>query len=154
MHARHGHNETMPNIASLLKAEITRVARKEVKSETAGLKKSVAPYRSEIASLKRRVQALEQQLRRVSKVAAKKAPVAMTEDSTARRFSAKGLAKHRARLGLSAQALGALIGASALSVYKWEKGEVRPREKYLAAIAQLRRMGKKDAAARLGQLGD
>lgn len=143
----------MPNIASILKAEIARVARKEVKSETAGLKKSVAPYRSEIAFLKRRVQVLEQQLRRLSKTAAKNAPAVNTEDSTERRFSAKGLAKHRTRLGLSAQSLGALIGASALSVYKWEKGEVRPRAKHLAAIAQLRRMGKKDAAARLVEAG-
>ena len=39
----------MANIASLLKSEISRVARKEVRGEIAGLKKAVSSYRSEIA---------------------------------------------------------------------------------------------------------
>ena len=42
----------MTNIASLLKAEMSRLARKEVRAETASLKKSVGIYRAEIAALK------------------------------------------------------------------------------------------------------
>ena len=42
----------MSNIASLLKTEISRVARKEVRAETLGLKKAVSVYRAEIAALK------------------------------------------------------------------------------------------------------
>jgi hypothetical protein len=45
----------MPNIATILKAEILRLARKEVRSEVEGLKKASTLYRSEIAALKRRV---------------------------------------------------------------------------------------------------
>jgi hypothetical protein len=48
--------------------------------------------------------------------------------------------------------IGALIKRSALSAYKWEKGEVRPSDKHIAAIALLRTMGKKEAAAKLSQL--
>ena len=59
----------MTNVASVLKAEISRVARKEVRGETIGLKKAVAAYRREIAALKRRTQALEQLVRRGSKAA-------------------------------------------------------------------------------------
>ena len=55
----------MANIASLLKSEISRVARKEVRGEIAGLKKAVSSYRSEIAALKRRTLALEAELRRL-----------------------------------------------------------------------------------------
>jgi hypothetical protein len=44
-----------------------------------------------------------------------------------------------------------LVGASAFSVYKWEQGEVRPRARYLEAIAALRSVGKKEAAARLNK---
>jgi hypothetical protein len=40
----------VPNIASVLKEEIARVARKEVRSETENLKKASAQYRSEIAT--------------------------------------------------------------------------------------------------------
>ena len=46
----------MPNIASVLKTEIARVARKEVRSEIGSLKKATATYRTEIAALKRRAQ--------------------------------------------------------------------------------------------------
>ena len=49
----------MPNIASILKDEISRVARKAVCVETESLKKAVGTYRTEIAALKRRAQVLE-----------------------------------------------------------------------------------------------
>ena len=65
------------------------------------------------------------------------------------RFSAKGLKSLRTRLGLSALDFGKLIGASALSVYKWEGGKSRPRAKYVASIAKVRGIGKKEAAALL-----
>jgi DNA-binding transcriptional regulator YiaG len=75
-----------------------------------------------------------------------------SQEQGSHRFSSKGLTQNRQRLGLSAKNFGALIGASSLSVYKWEKGDVRPRAKYLAAIASVRALGKKEAAARVAQL--
>jgi hypothetical protein len=145
----------MPNIASLLKSEIARVARKEVRGETQHLKKAVSTYRSEIAALKRRAQALEQQLRRLGKRGSNAAPPPAADDDEALdgfRFSAKGLASHRKRLGLSAHDCGLLVGASGQSIYKWEDGKARPRAKNMPAIAALRAMGKKEAAARLAEL--
>lgn len=141
----------MANIASLLKSEISRVARKEVRSETASLKKAVSGYRSEIAALKRRAHALEAELRRLGK---SKAPPAAAEEAVprAQRFSPKGLASQRKRLGLSALECGLLVGASGQSIYNWEDGKARPRAKHLQALATLRGMGKKDAAARLAEL--
>jgi DNA-binding transcriptional regulator YiaG len=143
----------MPNIASILKSEIARVARKEVRGETLQLKKAVSSYRSQIAALKRRAQALEQQVRGLSKSGTGKraAPEADDEPMGSFRFSAKGLASHRKRLGLSAHDCGILLGASGQSVYKWEDGKARPRAKHLPAIAALRTLGKKQAAAILAQ---
>ena len=143
----------MPNIASVLKDEIARVARKEVRREIAALKKASSTHRAEIAALKRRAQALEQELRRFGRAKVKSAPTAAEEaTSTKHRFSAKGLASQRTRLGLSAHDCGLLVGASGQSVYNWEGGSARPRDKHLAAIASLRTMGKKEAAARLATL--
>ena len=144
----------MPNIANLLKNEIARVARKEVRAETKGLKNAIAPYRAQIAELRRRTRELELQIRRLGRVTAKVASAATDEDGGERslRFSAKGLATQRKRLGLSAQAFGALIGASGQSVYKWEEGKTRPRAKHLPKIAGLRGIGKREAAARLAAL--
>ena len=146
----------MPNIASILKAEIARVARKEVRAEVTGLRKAVTAYRSEIAQLKRRAATLEQAIKQLARARARGMPAAAadTDDTGApgRRFSAKGLASHRRRLGLSAHDFGLLVGASGQSVYKWESGEARPRSKHLAAIATVRTLGKRGAARQLEAL--
>ena len=57
----------MANIAALLKQELSRLVRKELKSETESLKKTNSRYRSEIAEIKRRVSSLEQQLKAVGR---------------------------------------------------------------------------------------
>lgn len=144
----------MANIASLLKNEIARVARKAVRAETAGLKKAVGSYRGEIAALKRRVLALEAELRRLGKAGARAPSVPAADASVPAlpRFSPKSLVAQRRRLGLSVQDCALLVGASGQSVYNWEDGKARPRAKHLLALAALRRMGRKDVAARLSDL--
>lgn len=144
------HNRGMPNIASILKDEIARVARKQVKAEISALKKSSSQHRSSIAALKREMQALEGQLRRAREAAGSAKPEIEEGDaSVRRRFRAGGLASHRRKLGLSAEDYGALVGASGQSVYKWERGDVRPRAKQLEALAAIRGLGKREALARL-----
>ena len=143
----------MPNIASLLKTEIARLARKEVRSATGALKKAAGIYRSEIAALKRRTDALERQLRHARKAAEVLAPSPEPEEALSGfRFSPKGLASHRKRLGLSANDLGKLLGATGQSVYKWESGEARPRAANMPAIAAVRKLGRRDAAKLLASL--
>jgi DNA-binding transcriptional regulator YiaG len=145
----------MPNIASLLKAEITRLARKEARAATQGLKKAVAAHRTEIAALKRRTIALEQALRRAQRGTAgtnTPQPTQEASSATGLRFSAKGLAAQRHRLGLSAHDLGRLVGASGQSVYNWEAGKARPRTQHMPAIAAVRTLGKRSAAAALASL--
>lgn len=146
----------MPNIGTILKEEIARISRKQSRSETEQLKKASAHYRGEIAQLKRRLQALEQQIKRLGQASARGAgATAAVEEEAHRqiRYSAKSLASQRRRLGLSAAALAKLLGVSALSVYKWESGNTRPRQKQIEAIATLRGMGRRDAQKRLEELG-
>jgi DNA-binding transcriptional regulator YiaG len=70
-------------------------------------------------------------------------------EEAALRFRASGLASHRKRLGLSAADFGKLLGVSGQSVYKWETGEVRPRRSQLESIAAVRKLGRREALARL-----
>ncbi len=142
----------MPNIATVLKEEILRLARKELRRELEGLKKASGLYRSEIAALKRRVAALEKQVARLEKANAASTPAPRAAGNI--RFSPKGLAAHRARLGLSALEAGLLVGVSAQTIYNWEAGNSRPREAQLQAIAALRGMGKRAARARLAPAGE
>ena len=143
----------MPNIASILKDEIIRVARKEIRSEVANLKKAVTAHRSEIAALKRRALDLEKEIRGLLKSKHKTVqPVAADDPQKPIRFSANGLASQRNRLALSADECGLLVGASGQSIYNWEAGKARPRASNLAAIAALKTLGKKTATARLSAL--
>jgi DNA-binding transcriptional regulator YiaG len=146
----------MPNIATVLKEEIARVARKESRGDNQKLKKSSAQYRSDIASLKRRMLALERLVARLGKPSRRSAGAAVAQDAdepgTRLRFSAKGLASQRKRLGLSAAEAGAIIGVSGQSIYKWEDAKARPRASQLPGIATLRGMSKKEAAAKLAEL--
>lgn len=147
----------MPNIANVLKAEITRLARKEVRDEVDGLRKTSAAQRSEIAALKRRLQALEGAIKRLDK-AQKAAPTPrqadVVDDGTASglRFRASGMAANRKRLGLSAADFGLLVGATGQSIYAWETGKAKPRQQAVNAIASLRGIGKREVAERLSAL--
>ena len=146
----------MPNIATVFKAEIARIARKEVRSQTEEFRKASGQYRSHIAALRRRIDELERQVKRVGKSAGRSAPSSTAEadddQATSRRFSAKRLAAQRQKLGLSAADFAVLLGVSGQSVYKWEHGESRPRARQLEAIAALRGVGKREAQARLATL--
>lgn len=146
----------MPNLASALKAEIARIAKKELRSDLDALKKASASYRREIAALKRRNADLESEVKRIGKGAAARAPAAESKvkvrDERQLRFSPARLAAQRKKLGLSAANFAKLVGVSGLSVYKWENGQARPRRTQLEAIASVRGIGKREALAKLEQL--
>jgi DNA-binding transcriptional regulator YiaG len=146
----------MPNIAAALKDEIARVARKEMRAETTSLKKASASCRHQIASLKKRLQELERQLKRAKKSAtpSRASSAATASDGEKQlRFSASRFAAQRKKLGLSAADMAKLIGVSSLSIYKWESGQTRPRRAQLEAISRARGIGKREAQARLEQVG-
>ena len=145
----------MPNIGALLKSEISRLARKEVRSQTEALKKASAQYRKRIAEMKRQVLELQRKVARLEKqLSGSASGTAKTEGSRTKtyRFSAKGLLSKRKRLGLSAAEFGKLVGVTGQTIYKWEKGLSKPRDKQLAALAAVRNLGKKEALARLKEL--
>lgn len=143
----------MPNIATVLKEEIARVARKELRIETEKLRKASVQYRSDIARLKRLVATLEGQVSRLEKHVAKTAVTPADPVTPIRvRFSAKSLLAQRRRLALSAPALGTLLDVSPQTIYNWESGATRPRPEQVIAIAELRKFRKSQAHARLMEL--
>ena len=143
----------MPNIAAVLKDEIVRLARKEIRKQTNVLRKASTQYRKDIAEMKRRVSELQRRIGPLEKQAIKEtsSPVAEAEAEHVR-FSAKGLRSQRQRLGLSAADCGKLIGVTDQTIYNWESEISRPRKKQLPVLASLRNIGKREAQARLEQL--
>ncbi len=143
--------QSMSNFASQLKAEISRIAKRESRQETASLKKSASQARSDIAALKRRIGELEALVRRLAKTAPASAAASSADSQKTLRFRAGGFAALRTRLDLSAAQMAQLLGVSAQSVYHWESGKSRPRASQLGQIANLRKLGKKQVQARLAE---
>ncbi len=145
----------MANIAGVLREEIQRLARREIRRQTDAFKKASAQYRKDIAELKRRISDLQRRLPPIEKQVLRNAPVRVAEtDSDRVRFTAKGLRSQRKRLGLSAADYGKLIGVTGQSIYSWEREMSKPRKQQVARLAALRHMGKKEVRARLGQLAE
>ena len=143
----------MPNIAAVFRQEITRLARKEVKTQTKAIRTANAQYRRDIAQLKRQAGALSKQVayleQQERKRAAKRGPKAGVEG---RRFSPRGLKTHRQKLGLSATDYASLVGVSAQTIYNWEWGTSKPRAEQLASLVAVRDLGKREALKRLDLL--
>ena len=145
----------MPDIQAVLKAEITRIARKEVRHATADVKKTSSAQRAQISALKRQVEELrrelKQSMRKGGTVAAAAADPKDQDAGDGRRFRATGFANLRKRFTLSAQEMGTLIGVAGQTVYNWEKGEAKPRAAQLAAIAAVRALTSRQAREKLAQ---
>jgi DNA-binding transcriptional regulator YiaG len=140
----------MPNIAAVLKEEICRLAKKEVKLQVGKTQKASAQYRRDIANLKRQ---LGQQEREIKLLKKQQGQTPKEEESSETiRFSARSVKAQRSRLGLSAADYGKLVGVSGLTIYNWEHDKSRPRQAQLAALVAVRNIGKREAMLKLAEL--
>lgn len=141
----------MANIASVLKSEVARVARKEVRAEIEGLRKANSQHRSAIAELRRELAAVQKQLKQ-----ADRERTASAKEQTAaerkHRFSATRLAAHRTKLGLSAADYGRLVGMSGATIYLWEQGKTRPRPEQVQQLGLLKAMSRTAVQKQLEQI--
>ena len=135
----------MPNIAQLLKDEVSRLARKEVRAASAPLQQQIRELKK---TNRQQREAIDLLLRRVDQLQALtispadkilKAP-SIGKDLQIR-LSGTSIKKHRKRLGLSQGELGQLLNVSTNTIVRWEQDKSKPREAYRAGIAQLRTMG-------------
>lgn len=142
----------MANIGNMLKIEITRLSRKAIKEWGGPVQSASSSHRRQIAALKKQVANLEKQVQQLAKSARHEQASQKPETSNATpRFQARGLRSLRARLGLSAEHLGRLIGVSGQSVYNWESEKTVPRLEQVKAIAALRHTGKREVMTLLAQ---
>jgi DNA-binding XRE family transcriptional regulator len=142
--------DKLPNIAAILKQEITRLARREVRSLTKSLHKASAQFRREIAELKRQSSKAQAEIVRLARSnGGALQPKVVGADAEGLRFTVRSVASQRKRLGISAAECGKLIGVTAHTVYSWEHGTSKPRKPQLAALAALRGLGKREARQRL-----
>ena len=141
----------MPNLQSVLRQEIRRLARSEVRSELEATKRAVAQHRREIAELKRRNTALERTVSYLQSRETKrlKAGPSQAEPPKGTRFSVRSLKAQRRTSGLSREDYASLVGVSGSTIYNWESGSTKPHGKHLATLVSLRGIGKREASKRM-----
>ena len=141
----------MTTLAVVLKDEIRRLARKEIRIQTGKQARAVAQYRREIARLKRQQREHEKQidllLAQIRKEGA--SSVEAPSHDNERRFSARSVKAQRRRTGLSAADYAKLIGVTPLTIYNWENNKSRPRNGQFQSLIALRGIGKREAQAKI-----
>ncbi|MFN7153580.1 MAG: helix-turn-helix domain-containing protein [Acidovorax sp.] len=149
----------MNTFSNAFRAEVVRMARKELKPELQGMRKAITSHRSEIAALKREVKGLTSQLKaaqRQTKVARAVSPSpqpivskrATREDFV---FAPEILTQMRNALGATQLQMASLLAVTPLSYSRWEKGQAHPRAKQLAKIEEVVRMGPVKANKKIRQ---
>ena len=143
----------MPDVATVLKFEIQRLARKEVRAavtpllkQVRELKRAQAQQKAILSSLNRTVQAL------AKGIDTGEAPAQPAEEDVRRaRISPASVRRQRKRLKLSQKQMADLLGVSTGSIVGWEAGKSSPRGKNRAAFLGVRDMGAQEAKRRLGR---
>jgi DNA-binding transcriptional regulator YiaG len=148
----------MPNIANVLREEIQRLAKRQVKAELTSIRRDNVRLKKSVAELRRQVAAIEatsrELVKKVTPAVASKEIEAATQQAAKLRPTSKSLKSLRARLGLTQAQFGQLLGVSGQAVVQWasREGRIRMRKTTLAALARIQNIGKREARRRLDEI--
>ena len=148
----------MPDVARVLREEVQRLAKRQVKAGLAPIKRDNIRLKKHVANLRRELTALtrasRELLAKVTAVVATKETAVATERAATLRPTSKSLMRLRRRLALTQVEFGRLLGVSGQAVVKWEGrgGRVRMRSANLAALAGIQKIGKREARQRLEKM--
>jgi DNA-binding transcriptional regulator YiaG len=151
----------MPNLATVLKEEILRLARKETRTAMKELQQTLRLERQQVRELRTELKVQGKELvslRKALESRAMAAPAASKVSSARVPAKATGWRKDsvrttRAKHGLSQQAMAKLLGVGLNTVWLWEKGRNNPRTKQQMAILELRELSAVQLANRLAAVG-
>src|SRR5262245_2412943 len=136
----------------VLRSEIRRLARKEMKEAVRELKRQVAAIRRRLASTKKRIFDVERTAKRAATSRGAVAAKAVSRaDGTQIRFSPRWVRVHRSKLGMSRRVYAKLIGVSPQTILLWESGKARPRRSALATWRAMRAKGIRELKAAAGE---
>jgi DNA-binding transcriptional regulator YiaG len=150
----------MPNLSQILKAEIARLSRKEIRASVSPLRSSNFTLKRTVAELKKKIAILESNSKRLaamqSDIKEKTGESAAAQGADGKiRITSKTVKSLRNKLGLSQDSFASLLGVSGQSVYVMERkgGKLRLRGATLAKFTALRGIGKREALRRVEELG-
>ena len=130
----------MGKMEEVLRSEIRRLARKEMRAELASLVKQVRELRRTVAKLGKGGAAPTTAPKTSPAVKLEAAPA----DIEKARFSAGLIKKLRKRLGITQVELATIMDVSPTTVAFWEQGRNRPTEASKATLVALRKLGRRE----------
>jgi DNA-binding transcriptional regulator YiaG len=134
----------MGKVESTIKAEILRLAKREVRSTFVPLRREVRTMRLRLSGLSKGINSLNRTAKELHLEEAKPKLEATPEEIKASRLTPDRIRRLRAKLGISQRELGILTGATIGAVLSWEKGKFKPKGEKKATLVALRKLRKRD----------
>jgi DNA-binding transcriptional regulator YiaG len=134
----------MGKVEGILKAEMVRLAKREMKKSFVPLNQDVRSLKGVISQLRKTVSGLQRFVAQQEKeMKGQKVPLeAPPEEVKKARFSPRLMKSLRKHLGVTQKEMAILAGVTVGAIYQWEKGMFEPRgekKKILVALRKLRR---------------
>jgi len=134
------------SIDAVIKAEITRLAKREARKLTEPLREEIKKLKKHDVERRRQLTVLAtrlQQQQARARLTEQTAQVATGEVKG--RLSPKLIRSLRKKLGISQGAFAGLVGVSSITIGNWEKGKSAPRPELKTKVLSLRGMGRREA---------
>lgn len=143
----------MGKVEAIIKAEIVRLAKREMRKVTSPLKRDVWALKNVVSQLRKAVLNLERFTALQRKEREGKPPLqAAPEEVETSRLSPRLIQSLRKRLGLSQRNFARLAGVTPLAVYQWENGVFKPKKEKRSILVALRKLGRRDARKLLEEM--
>ena len=133
----------MAKIEGAIKAEIVRLAKREMRSAFLPMKREVRQMRIRLSGLSKAITSLNRLTKGLGHEKSKPKLEASPEEVKTSRLTPERIRGLRKKLGLSQREMGILSGASLGAVLSWERGKFKPRGDKKAALVALRKLGKR-----------
>jgi len=136
----------MGKVEGIIKSEIVRLAKKEVRKVSRPLGRDLRSLKSVVSQLRRTVLGLQrittsQQKELQKGKAVLEAPLEEVKES---RFSPRLIRSLRRHLGITQKELAILTGVTVGAAHLWESGQFKPSMKKKAVMVALRKLGRRE----------
>src|SRR4030067_1454350 len=136
----------MGKFEGIIKSEIVRVAKREVRKISVPLGRDVWSLKSAVSQLRKAVLTLQRITASQQKELERgKTPLeAAPEEVKVSRFSPRLIRSLRGHLGITQKELAILTGVTVGAIHQWESGQFKPSMKKKAVMVALRKLGRRE----------
>jgi len=145
----------MGKLEGIIKSEIVRLAKREIRKISVPLAKDVRLLKNTASQLRKTVLGLERFVaRQESELSKRQIPLEATpEEVKVSRFSPRLIRSLRKHLGITQKELAILAGVTVGAIHQWESGIFVPRAQKKSVLVALRKLGRREVRRLLEEKG-